>query len=421
MERIKHDAVNTSLLENDKNKNETRGASDISSPSSRRPLVSIVMPCYNVERYVGAAIKSVLAQSYGNFELFCVNDGSTDETLAAIASAAGDDSRVHVIDIPNGGAPHARNVAMEKAHGKYAMFFDADDDVKPDMVEMMVDKAEQDDAELVICGFDIITLDGYTKTGSTNDESSQNRFIETKSSADASYSQIKFRYAAYRLFDENMLYTPWNKLFRLDRLRSDNIKFRDTFWDDFPFVLDYIRDVDRVSVISKPLYSFYRRRSDSETAKYRSNMLAKRDEEDRWMRELYEHWGLQSDQSSVEMIDRRYIERIVGCVSNECCKANDTSMKGRLNGVRNIMGKDFLEQRKLRNGSTIWVNGEADGERAARIKECLRVAKPKSKKMKIMLLPYRIGSPVLCMLLGMFIEWVRQIAPTTFAKLKASR
>lgn len=393
----------------------------VTVPSSRRPLVSIIMPCYNVERYVGAAIKSVLSQSYGDIELFCVNDGSTDNTLTEIKNAASGDSRVTVLDIENGGAPHARNLAMSNAHGKYVMFFDADDDASPLMIEKMVDAAERNDSQLVICGFDIVTLDGYTNDNASNDESSQHRFVETKSTSDAVYNQIGFRYAAYNLFDSNMLYTPWNKLFRLDRLRNENIKFRDTFWDDFPFVLDYIRDVNSVTVLSEPLYNFYRRRADSETAKYRSNMLEKRDEEDRWMQDLYAHWSLQSDPKSVEMIDRRYIERIVGCVANECSPANETSIKGRLNGVRNIMGRQFMTERLDNSGKAIWVSCAADGKRAARIDECLKVAKPRSRKMKIMLIPYRIGSPALCMISGMFIEWVRQVAPTVFAKMKANR
>lgn len=390
-------------------------------PSTRCPLVSVIMPCYNVERYVGAAIQSILSQSYEKIELFCVNDGSTDGTLDAIERASGNDSRVHILDIMNGGAPHARNTAMRQASGKYVMFIDADDEADHEMIEKLVTAAECDDAQLVICGFDIVTLDGYTDAGKSSDESVQHRFVETKRADNASYNQIGFRYAAYKLFDSNMLYTPWNKLFKLDRLRDEKIEFRDTFWDDFPFVLDYIRDIEIVTVISDSLYRFYRRRADSETARYRADMLEKRDEEDRWMRELYSHWSLQSDPESVEMIDRRYIERIVGCVANECSPANATGMKGRLNGVRNIMGRKFMEQRVIKNGETIWVNGEANGKRAARIEECLKVAEPRSMKMRIMLIPYRIGSPVLCMLSGMFIEWVRQVAPTMFAKMKASR
>lgn len=393
--------------------------SDFTSP--RRPLVSVIMPCYNVERYVGAAIQSVLSQSYEDIELFCVNDGSTDGTLDSIKHAVGDDSRVHILDIANGGAPHARNTAMRHVSGKYVMFIDADDEADHEMIEKLVTAAERDDAQLVICGFDIVTLDGYTDAGKSSDESVQHRFIETKRVNNASYNQIGFRYAAYKLFDSNMLYTPWNKLFKLDRIRNENIEFRDTFWDDFPFVLDYIRDVESVTVISDSLYRFYRRRADSETAKYRADMLEKRDEEDRWMRELYSHWSLQSDPKSVEMIDRRYIERLVGCVANECSPANATDMKGRLNSVRNIMGMKFMEQRTLKNGGAIWVNGETNGKRAARIEECLKVAEPRSMKMRIMLIPYRIGSPVLCMLSGMFIEWVRQVAPTMFAKMKANR
>ena len=85
------------------------------------------------------------------------------------------------------------------------------------------------------------------------------------------------------MFDANLLYPPWNKLFRADYLRKNGILFPETFWDDFPFVLAVVRDVERVGVLDTAYYHFLRARQESETARYRADMYEKREEEHGWM------------------------------------------------------------------------------------------------------------------------------------------
>ena len=133
--------------------------------------------------------------------------------------------------------------------------------------------------------------------------STDDTFVETKQVADGVFANASaFHHASPELFDNNMLYPPWNKMFLASRLRELNIRYRDVFWDDFPFVLDYIRDVERVSVTSEPLYRFFRRRADSETARYRDGVFEKRETENDWMRELYAHWNMADDAVADEMV-----------------------------------------------------------------------------------------------------------------------
>ena len=86
-------------------------------------------------------------------------------------------------------------------------------------------------------------------------------------------------------------------------------------WDDFPFNLDVIRNIERVTVTDNQYYHFIRKRAESETAAYRPNMYEKREEEHGWMETLYQYWGIESDDSQ-EFLARRYIERFIGCVEN---------------------------------------------------------------------------------------------------------
>lgn len=91
------------------------------------PLVSIIMPVYNAEQYLASSIDSVLAQSAKDFELLLINDGSKDSSLAICQEYAAKDSRVRVLDKPNGGVSSARNLGLDEAKGEWLMFIDSDD------------------------------------------------------------------------------------------------------------------------------------------------------------------------------------------------------------------------------------------------------------------------------------------------------
>jgi glycosyltransferase involved in cell wall biosynthesis len=103
---------------------------------SKNPLVSICMPAYNAEKYISEAIQSVIDQTYSNWELIIVNDGSTDDT--AVIAASFIDKRIQLIKINNSGAAAARNTAYKISKGKYIKFLDSDDLINPEMIAEQV-------------------------------------------------------------------------------------------------------------------------------------------------------------------------------------------------------------------------------------------------------------------------------------------
>lgn len=104
-----------------------------------QPLVSIVVPCYNVSKYIGAAIDSVLAQTYCNWELLITDDASTDGTVDVVKGYVERDSRVHLYQLEqNCGAGVARNNSLEYAQGRYIAFLDADDWWYPNKLELQL-------------------------------------------------------------------------------------------------------------------------------------------------------------------------------------------------------------------------------------------------------------------------------------------
>ena len=102
-----------------------------------KPIVSILIPVYNVENYLDKCLDSVISQTMNNIEIICVNDGSTDHSGEILEKYQKKDKRIIVVNKENGGLPSARNAGLEIARGKYIGFVDADDYINSDMYEKM--------------------------------------------------------------------------------------------------------------------------------------------------------------------------------------------------------------------------------------------------------------------------------------------
>lgn len=352
---------------------------------SEQIKISIIMPVYKVEQYVGKAIESILAQSLTEWEFLIVDDGTPDNSGKICDTYAEKDSRIKVIHKENGGAASARNIAIDIARGEYMYFMDSDDWAEPNMLEDMYELAVRDDAQLVVTGFYIDTY--YNDSEYRSDD---------YTAQDAVYhDQQSFRNAAYGLFDKNLLYTPWNKLYQSKYILEHGLHFPNTLWDDFPFNLSVVENVERVTVSCRQYYHFIRKREESETAAYRPNMYEKREEEHGWMTALYQHWNV-SDADSQEMIARRYVERLIGCVENLTNPKCTLSYKEKRKKVKQMVSQTHAKQ-------------------------ALALAKPRSSYMKILLIPLKWKNVTLTLLECQMITWVKTKNTKLFSWLKVRR
>ena len=105
---------------------------------SVQPLVSIIIPVYNVETYLHQCLDSIVNQTYKNIEIICVNDGSTDNSLSVLQEYKQNDSRIIILDIPNNGVSNARNQGLEQALGEWVMFVDSDDWLERDCLQKLL-------------------------------------------------------------------------------------------------------------------------------------------------------------------------------------------------------------------------------------------------------------------------------------------
>ena len=180
------------------------------------PLVSIIIPVYNVEQYLAQCLDSIINQTITNIEIICINDGSTDHSANILKSYKERDHRIKILTIDNQGAGIARNVGMNIATGKYIIFLDSDDFFEPDFIKKLYEKSEKDNLDIAVCrcnGYDNLT-DQYT----TINYSIKDELLPKKEFFN--YKDIK------NAFFDSFVWWPWDKLYRRSFIEKTELKFQ---------------------------------------------------------------------------------------------------------------------------------------------------------------------------------------------------
>ncbi len=215
------------------------------------PLVSIIVPVYNVQNSVARCLESICAQTWKNIEIILVNDGSKDESFAVCEQFREKDPRVILVDKSNSGVSDTRNCGMTLAKGKYVQFVDSDDYLDPDFTERLVTAAETNSADLVIAPYWMVIPANSSKAGQALETLQENLGIEDKRPDEVHeygflpegiYDRETF---ALRLMEKpaSFFYSVlWNKLYRRDILIDNNLQFTsEVRWaEDLVFNLEYI-------------------------------------------------------------------------------------------------------------------------------------------------------------------------------------
>lgn len=208
-----------------------------------QPLISIIVPVYNAEPYLDNCLDSIAAQTWGNLEVWLVDDGSTDASPALCDARAAADPRFHVLHQANAGVSAARNAALERATGQYLQFVDGDDYLPSTATERLVRTAGATGADLVI-----------------------GRFWRVAGTRKALQGHIR-RDGVFtrREFAEEMLKAPanfyygvlWNKLYRRDLIRMAQIRFENVvFAEDQLFNTRYLQAAQRFAAIDEAVYCY---------------------------------------------------------------------------------------------------------------------------------------------------------------------
>lgn len=227
-------------------------------------MVSIIVPAYNCIKSLEYCARSIQQQTYTDFELILVDDGSIDGSGKLCDKFAAADSRIKVIHKPNGGVSSARNAGIDAATGGYITFCDSDDYLEPDYLETLVQTAKSNpDCGHIWCCFQTVT--GYQK------ENAAPNYTSTK-------SLLCYTLQDYMSLHEMWLDAePWNKLYRTDIVQTAKVRFPEdlSLGEDWLFNLAYIDASanEKIVVVTEPLYNYICGNDESLDSKYRKDLL----------------------------------------------------------------------------------------------------------------------------------------------------
>ena len=223
------------------------GAQVIMKVEKEQPLVSIVIPVYNAEKDIDCCLDSLLDQTYQNFEIICIDDGSTDQSYEHLAKYKHKDARIKVISHSHQTAGAARNVGLETAKGDYILFLDADDFFEKELLEKLVCRGIEVNADIVVCG-------GYQYNSNTKEKKIAKGFLKYELISE--YDCFSYKDIPEYIF----VFTnpaPWNKLFRRKFLIERNIRFQNIQWaNDVYFSKMALACANRISCINAPLVNY---------------------------------------------------------------------------------------------------------------------------------------------------------------------
>lgn len=206
--------------------------------------ISVVMPVYNMEKYLEASLDSLVGQTMKDIEIICVDDGSTDKTGEILKEYERQDSRIKWIRQENLGAGAARNKGMEAAIGKYIIFLDSDDIYEKNMLEKLYQTAESCDLDVIVCRSDKFDSD----TGKfTDNAGSVKHYLLPEQKV---FSSLDIKKNFFLIF----IWWPWDKLYRKDFIERLKLRFQDLrTTNDLFFVVCSVISADRISYVDDVL------------------------------------------------------------------------------------------------------------------------------------------------------------------------
>ncbi len=209
------------------------------------PLISVIIPIYNSEKYLDKCIRSIINQTHLHLQILLINDGSTDGSLDICKQFEREDNRITVIDIPNAGVSNARNIGISKAKGAYIQFIDSDDYVDSSYIEYLYKTIQKENVQLSVCAIESLDTEGHIFDKWEVEESilhfdkvNKDIFLE--------------------LIQKFLLFGPVNKLYKTDIVVKNGILFDRSlsYGEDLLFNFEYFKYINSIAITDKVAYKY---------------------------------------------------------------------------------------------------------------------------------------------------------------------
>ena len=304
-----------------------------------KPQISVIVPVYKAEKYLEACVQSILSQTYGDFELILVEDGSPDRCGEICDRLAETDCRIRVIHKKNEGVSIARNTGIALARGEYLAFVDSDDTVDAGFLEAAIDGICSGDVDLFICGLLMETWKDNEIVDTVRYKNCHTQVYSVKElleQRDHDYPQI-------------CICGPWCKLYKRTIVEENEIRFPENIstGEDTCFVLGVLEHSSRV-YFSEDCYYHYRRGNEEslfsrfhpDTYEISQYVYSK-------MRSVMEKCGC--SQAAMEQFEGLYFDNMVGGIHEYYRFYSKTTHEMRLRHIAKVAGDPDVRRTKLRN------------------------------------------------------------------------
>ncbi|MGI2030033.1 glycosyltransferase family 2 protein [Endozoicomonas acroporae] len=290
--------------------------------------VTIIIGLYNVANHLkNKKLSCILNQTYKNIEIILVNDGSSDDTAKLCNEIKKNNARVRVINKKNGGLGSARNAGLDSATGDYIWFYDVDDEVELNLIEVNVAVINKYNVDMTLFGINVIDM----ATGYSEHVVHRERLIENN-------DQFKKAYIELFVDSKHGNGFNWNKFYKRDLIERNKFRFGDNrIQQDEVFNIQLYPLIDRLYVLNLPLYHYYLYRSGTNRCRYISNRFEIYSDVYSRLSKFCDSW-LDGDEYYQAKIDQRFYSGLLNTVDYNLLHTDcPFSFKEKVNYVKKIL------------------------------------------------------------------------------------
>lgn len=321
--------------------------------------VSIIVPIYNVERYLDRCIDSLMNQTFDDIEIIALNNGSTDKSLDILNYYAYKDKRIRIINNKNIGVSKSRNIGIKEAKGEYIVFVDSDDWIDSNMIEILHKTISDNNCDLVMCTY-VREFANHSKEKVFNlPEINIYEGIQVKNELLRKLvGPIQKELANPEYLDA--LGTVWAKMYKTSILKEKNLRFIDLkeigSGEDILFNIYVFNEVSKVILLNKPMYHYWRENDNSITSRYIPNFVEKRRKYFNYIKDFIKDNDLGNEYEIA--LNNRICTSVLGMGLLECSKSNEASFFCKIKNISAILKEDYIDSAyrslELKNFTFYW-------------------------------------------------------------------
>lgn len=295
------------------------------------PKISVIMPAYNVESYIEKAVDSVLKQTFTDFELLLVNDGTKDESVAKTELFL-EDKRVQWLHKENGGLSDARNFGLQRAQGEYIYFMDSDDWIEPNLLEVALQNIKHYD--LIVFGYQLDSENASGELIQTERVTSENQIFE-KGKTQKAFSEKQLGLLGY----------AWNKLYKHQFLKENDFWFPKgiSLVEDILFNAQVYTKTANIVFLDQALYHYINRPVTTLIKTFHANSFSLYLEKDRVLNHFLSAWNFPEAEKN-KVLANSLMSGLRYCANNLFAFKNNLSAKEKRNYLKMMLHNARIQE-----------------------------------------------------------------------------